>query len=33
MDTHTSKLYREELNMQLGKINISDCDLTTAYTR
>ena len=33
MDTHTSKLYRDELNMQLGKINISDCDLTTAYTK
>ena len=33
MDTHTSKLYRDELNMQLGKINISNCDLTTAYTK
>ena len=33
MDTHTSKLYRDELNMQLGKINISYCDLTTAYTK
>ena len=33
MDTHTSMLYRDELNMQLGKINISDCDLTTAYTK
>ena len=32
MDTHT-KLYRDELNMQPGKINISDCDLTTAYTK
>ena len=33
MDTHTSKLYREELNMQIGKINISDCVLTTTYTK
>ena len=33
MDTHTFKLYRDELNMQLGKINISDYDLTTEYTK
>ena len=33
MDTHTSKLYRDELNMQLANINISDCYLTTAYTK
>ena len=33
IDTHISKLYRDELNMQLGKINILDCDLTTAYTK
>ena len=33
MDTNTFNLYRDELNMQLGKIYISYCDLTIAYTK